>query len=55
MKYIAIFSSGTGGHVYPAYSLSLNYIKKGYKIIWIGTNQGLENKVVSNTSEEVIP
>ena len=48
MKYIAIFSSGTGGHVYPALALSSNYIKKNYKIIWIGTKQGIESKVISN-------
>jgi len=53
MKYIAILSSGTGGHVYPAYTLSIEYIKKGYKIIWIGTNNGLENKVVQNKHIEI--
>jgi UDP-N-acetylglucosamine--N-acetylmuramyl-(pentapeptide) pyrophosphoryl-undecaprenol N-acetylglucosamine transferase len=53
MKYIAILSSGTGGHVYPAYALSIEYIKKGYKIIWIGTKNGLENKVVQDESIQI--
>ena len=53
MKYIAIFSSGTGGHVYPALALSSNYIKKNYKIIWIGTIQGIESKVISNDAIEL--
>ena len=54
MKYIAIFSSGTGGHVYPALALSSNYIKKNYKIIWIGTKQGIESKVISNDAIELL-
>ena len=32
MKVIAIIASGTGGHVYPAYTMALEYIKKGYSI-----------------------
>ena len=54
MKYIAIFSSGTGGHVYPALALSSNYIKKNYKIIWVGTKQGIESKIISNEAIEVL-
>ena len=34
MQYIAIFASGTGGHVYPAYAMAMRYIDKGYKIEW---------------------
>ena len=49
-KYIAILSSGTGGHVYPAYTVSQEFIKKGYKILWIGTNNGIENRIVNNKS-----
>ena len=50
MKHIAILSSGTGGHVYPAYRMAEEYIKLGYKIIWIGTENGLENRVIKNKS-----
>ena len=50
MKHIAILSSGTGGHVYPAYRMAEEYIKLGYKIIWIGTENGLENRVIKNES-----
>ena len=48
MKIIAILASGTGGHVYPAYTIAQEYIKLGYKILWIGTKNGLENRVISN-------
>ena len=50
MKVIAIIASGTGGHVYPAYTMALEYIKKGYSILWIGTKNGLENRVIDNES-----
>ncbi len=48
MKTIAILASGTGGHVYPAYTMAQEYIGLGYKILWIGTKNGLENRVVDN-------
>ena len=50
MKIIAILASGTGGHVYPAYTIAQEYISRGYKILWIGTKNGLENRVINNPS-----
>tara|TARA_Y100000590_G_scaffold245008_1_gene275385 strand:- start:5047 stop:6129 length:1083 start_codon:yes stop_codon:yes gene_type:complete len=49
-KFISILASGTGGHVYPAYTIANELVKKGYKIIWIGTKEGIENSVVKNDS-----
>jgi len=46
MKTIAILASGTGGHIYPALSIAKKYISLGYKILWIGTKNGLEDKIV---------
>ncbi len=48
MKTIAIFSSGTGGHVYPAYTLAQDYLANNFNIIWIGTKDGIENKIIDN-------
>ena len=47
MKTIAIFSSGTGGHVYPANTLAQDYLAKKFHVIWIGTKEGIENKIVN--------
>ena len=47
MKTIAIFSSGTGGHVYPANTLAQDYLAKKFHVIWIGTKDGIENKIVN--------
>ena len=49
MKVVAIFASGTGGHVYSAYTMAQVYINLGYKVLWIGTKNGLENKVIDNS------
>lgn len=48
MKKIAILASGTGGHIYPALSIANEYIIRGYKILWIGTPNGLEDKIVND-------
>ena len=48
MKIIAILASGTGGHIYPALSIANEYIIRGYKILWIGTPNGLEDKIVDD-------
>ena len=49
MKTIAILASGTGGHIYPALSVANEYIPLGYKILWIGTPNGLEDKIINRT------
>ena len=54
MKVIVITASGTGGHVYPAYTMALEYIQKGYNIIWIGTKNGLENRVINHESINIV-
>lgn len=47
-KKIAIAASGTGGHVIPALTIAKALIQKGYQIIWIGTNHGIENKLIDD-------
>ncbi len=46
MKTIAIFSSGTGGHVYPAHTLAQDYLANNFNVIWIGTKDGIENQII---------
>ncbi len=47
---VAIFSAGTGGHVYPGLSVAEELIKNKITIFWIGTSSGIENKIISNTN-----
>ena len=45
MKFL-ISAAGTGGHVFPALEFCKECIKNNHEIIWIGTKNGIENKVV---------
>ena len=45
MKFL-ISAAGTGGHVFPALEFGKECIKNDHEIIWIGTRNGLENRVV---------
>ena len=47
---ILIVASGTGGHVIPALNIADKLINKKYKITWIGTKNGIENKLIQNKS-----
>ena len=49
-KFITILASGTGGHVYPAYTIATEFIKQDYNIIWLGTEKGIEHRVIKNDS-----
>lgn len=41
-----IMAGGTGGHVFPALAVAENLREKGWKVSWLGTEKGLENRVV---------
>ncbi len=43
---IVIFSGGTGGHVYPGLAVATQLRKKGVTCYWVGTESGLEARVI---------
>lgn len=43
---VLIMAGGTGGHVYPALAVAEELRKRGYRIEWVGTARGLEQRVV---------
>ncbi|MDD5126205.1 glycosyltransferase, partial [Methylovulum sp.] len=46
MKRIVIMAGGTGGHVFPALAVAQSLQEKGWQVSWLGTQKGLESRVV---------
>ncbi|MEM6998569.1 MAG: undecaprenyldiphospho-muramoylpentapeptide beta-N-acetylglucosaminyltransferase [Pseudomonadota bacterium] len=45
-KNILIMAGGTGGHIYPALAVADNLKEKGFQLFWLGSNKGMEARVV---------
>jgi UDP-N-acetylglucosamine--N-acetylmuramyl-(pentapeptide) pyrophosphoryl-undecaprenol N-acetylglucosamine transferase len=52
-KKIMIMAGGTGGHVFPALAVAENLRAKGWTVTWLGTEKGLENRVVPAKNFEI--
>ncbi|HLV10363.1 MAG TPA: undecaprenyldiphospho-muramoylpentapeptide beta-N-acetylglucosaminyltransferase [Halanaerobiales bacterium] len=48
MKKAIISGGGTGGHIYPALAVARQLIEKGWEILYVGSETGLEKKIVSD-------
>jgi UDP-N-acetylglucosamine--N-acetylmuramyl-(pentapeptide) pyrophosphoryl-undecaprenol N-acetylglucosamine transferase len=47
-KTIVFTGGGTGGHVYPALPIIKKLQKQGYSILWIGSHNGIEKRIVQS-------
>lgn len=52
---ILIMAAGTGGHVFPALSIAQRLQTLGVRTEWLGTRQGMENKLLENTGINIHP
>jgi UDP-N-acetylglucosamine--N-acetylmuramyl-(pentapeptide) pyrophosphoryl-undecaprenol N-acetylglucosamine transferase len=43
---VLMMAGGTGGHIYPALAVATELLSRGYRVEWIGTARGLEQRVV---------
>lgn len=46
MPAIVIMAGGTGGHVFPALAVAEELRARGWQVSWLGTQKGLESRVV---------
>jgi len=52
-KRIVIMAGGTGGHVFPALAVAQMLIEKGWQVSWLGTQKGLEGRVIPEQGIEI--
>lgn len=52
-KTIMIMAGGTGGHVFPALSVAQELSGNGVKIVWLGTQKGIESRLVPDAGYEI--
>ncbi|MCK9395972.1 MAG: undecaprenyldiphospho-muramoylpentapeptide beta-N-acetylglucosaminyltransferase [Methylobacter sp.] len=52
-KRIVIMAGGTGGHVFPALAVAHELIEKGWQVSWLGTQKGLEGRVIPEQGIEI--
>jgi UDP-N-acetylglucosamine--N-acetylmuramyl-(pentapeptide) pyrophosphoryl-undecaprenol N-acetylglucosamine transferase len=44
---LLVMAAGTGGHVYPGLSIAGELAAQGWRIVWLGTPDGIENTLVA--------
>ncbi|HEY3633526.1 MAG TPA: undecaprenyldiphospho-muramoylpentapeptide beta-N-acetylglucosaminyltransferase [Caldimonas sp.] len=46
MKHLLVMAAGTGGHVIPGLAIAAEMKRRGWSVSWLGTQAGLENRLV---------
>ena len=49
MKRLLVMAAGTGGHVIPGLAVAAEMQRRGWSVSWLGTQTGMENRLVPPT------
>ena len=49
MNHLVVMAAGTGGHVIPGLAVADEMQRRGWSVSWLGTPNGMENKLVPPT------
>ncbi len=47
-KTLMVMAGGTGGHVYPAIAVADYLQAQGWQVVWLATEQGMENRLIAD-------
>ena len=53
LKKVLVMAGGTGGHVFPALAMAKAFKAKGAQIMWLGTETGIEARVVPSNGIDI--
>lgn len=51
---LMVMAGGTGGHVFPALAVADELAREGWRVVWLGTQRGLEAKLVPPHGFEMV-
>ena len=53
-RHLVVMAAGTGGHVIPGLAVAREMQQRGWTVSWLGTTQGMENRLVPPAAESGI-
>ena len=52
-KHLVVMAAGTGGHVIPGLAVAREMQSRGWTVSWLGTEGGMENRLVPPSGLEM--